>query len=425
MTQNIPDNNKKRIVIAGAGFGGLKLARKLSKQNYQIVLLDRNNYHQFQPLMYQVATSGIEPSAISFPLRPVFRNCADVHIRLAEILSVNTTNNYIETSIGNINYDFLVIATGVGTNFFGLKSVEENAIAMKSVNESLVIRNKILGSFEKAISCENIDERRSLMTIGVVGGGPTGVELCGTLAEMKKHVLPKDYPELDFTEMQIYLFEASESLLKTMSRQSSQKAEKYLRKLGVKVNLKNSVTDFDGRTIKLSDGSEIRSQTLIWASGIVGEKISGLDEGIYARGCRIKCNAFNMIEGLDNVFAIGDISLIVDEKLPVGHPQVAQVAIQQAENLAANFLNICKGKDLKKFKYKDLGTMATIGKNLAVVDLPFIKFHGFFAWLVWMFVHLMAIVGIKNRLFIFINWAWDYLTWDRSYRLIYKPKYRD
>ncbi len=425
MKQNIPENDKKRIVIAGAGFAGLKLARKLCKKKYQVVLLDRNNYHQFQPLMYQVATSGIEPSAISFPLRPVFRNCKDVHIRLAEIISVNTDENYVETSIGNINYDFFVIATGVGTNFFGLKNVQENAISMKSVNESLVIRNKILNSFEKAISIEDVNERRALMTIGVVGGGPTGVELCGTLAEMKKHVLPRDYPELDFNDMQIYLFEASDALLKTMSVSSSQKALRYLQKLGVNIVLKKSVTDFDGNTIKISDGSEINSKILIWASGIIGEKLKGINDNVYTRNCRIKCNDFNMVEGYDNVFAIGDISVITDDKYPNGHPQVAQVAIQQAENLAANFYNLSVNKSLKKFKYRDLGTMATIGKNLAVVDLPFVRFYGLFAWFVWMFVHLMAIVGIKNRLFIFINWAWDYITWDRSYRLIYRPKYRD
>lgn len=425
MTQNIPENSKKRIVIAGAGFAGLKLARGLCKKNYQVVLIDRNNYHQFQPLMYQVATSGLEPSAISFPLRHIFRNCEDVHIRVTEILSVNPNENFIETLIGNISYDYLVIATGVSTNYFGMKNVETNSIPMKSVNESLVIRSKILNDFEKAISIEDTEERNSLMVIGVVGGGPTGVELCGTLAEMKKHVLPRDYPELDFSKMEIYLFEASDRVLRTLSEHSSQKADKYLRKLGVNVVLNKSVSDFDGNIISLSDGTKIRSKTLIWASGIIGEKISGLDDKIYSNGCRIKVDNFNLVQGYENIFALGDISLITDEKYPKGHPQIAQVAIQQARNLACNFSNIFRGKPLKPFKYRDMGTMATIGKNLAVVDLPFIKFSGFFAWMVWMLVHLMAIVGIKNRLLIFINWAWNYITWDRSYRLIYKPKYKD
>jgi NADH dehydrogenase len=425
MTQNIPETNKKRVVIAGAGFAGLKLARKLCKRNYQVVLLDRNNYHQFQPLMYQVATSGLESTAISFPLRHIFRNCNDVHIRVTEILSVNTSENIVETSIGNFDYHYLVIATGVTTNYFGLKNVEANAFSMKSVNESLVIRNKILNDFEKAISVESAEERKSLMTIGVVGGGPTGVELCGTLAEMKKHVLPKDYPELDFKDMEIYLFEATDKLLRTMSDNSSQKAEQYLTKLGVNVILNKSVSDFDGNVISMSDGTKINSKTLIWASGIIGEKINGLNDNIYVRGCRIKADEFNRIEGYENIFVLGDISYLTNEKYPNGHPQIAQVAIQQASNLAANFKNIHQGKQLKPFSYFDLGSMATIGKNLAVVDLPFIKFHGFFAWMVWMFVHLMAIVGTKNRLFIFINWAWNYITWDRSYRLIYRPKYRD
>jgi NADH dehydrogenase len=425
MTQNIPETTKKRIIIAGAGFAGLKLARKLCKRNYQVVLLDRNNYHQFQPLMYQVATSGLESTAISFPLRHIFRNCNDVHIRVTEILAVNTSENIVETSIGNFDYHYLVIATGVTTNYFGLKNVETNAFSMKSVNESLVIRNKILNDFEKAISVESAEERKSLMTIGVVGGGPTGVELCGTLAEMKKHVLPKDYPELDFKDMEIYLFEATEKLLRTMSDNSSQKAEQYLIKLGVNVILNKSVSDFDGNVISMSDGTKINSQTLIWASGIVGEKVSGLNDSIYVRGCRIKADEFNRIGGYENIFALGDIAYITNEKYPNGHPQIAQVAIQQASNLATNFKNIHQGKPLKPFSYFDLGSMATIGKNLAVVDLPFIKFHGFFAWMVWMFVHLMAIVGTKNRLFIFINWAWNYITWDRSYRLIYRPKYRD
>jgi len=424
MNSNIPKSNKKRIVIVGAGFAGLKLARKINKKIFQVVLIDKNNYHQFQPLLYQVATSGLESTSISFPLRKIFQNDDDFHIRIAELLSVEPYSNKIKTTIGYIDYDFLVIAVGVKTNYFGLENIEKNSFSMKSVNESLVLRNKILLNLEKALVTSDEYGRKALLTIGIVGGGPTGVELAGTLAEMKKYILPKDYPEIDFNLMEIYLFESSERLIKTMSELSSQKAFNYLIKLGVKICLNTRVEDYDGEKISYSD-QLVSSKTLIWTSGVAGSFIDGFSKDIYVSGNRIKVNAINLVNGFTNVFALGDMACIIDDDIKNGYPQLAQVAIQSAENLAENFTRIVNNKKPKEFKYKDLGTMATIGKNKAVVELPFVKFQGLFAWFVWMFVHLMAIVGIKNRFFIFINWAWNYLTWDRSYRLIYKPKYRD
>ena len=422
MKANIEETDLKRVVIIGGGFGGLKLAKSLSKKEFQLVLIDRNNYHQFQPLFYQVATAGLEPSAIAFPFRKAFQGEKHMHIRITEVNSVNTKENYINTGIGRINYDFLVLATGVDTNFFGNQKIIANAMPMKSVSEALGIRNKILENYELAIGTEDKEEQKALMNIVVVGGGPTGVEVSGTLAEMKKHILPKDYPELNFDYMQVSLVESSPRVLNSMSDIASKKATQYLQKLGVHIFAGISVKDYDGRTVTLADGSIINSRMLLWAAGVTGNKLEGIPTEALAPKNRIKVDAYSKVEGTDNIYAIGDIALMTEEKYPNGHPQVAQPAIQQAELLAKNLLNRIHNKSLVPFHYKDLGSMATVGKNLAVVDLPRFKFQGFFAWLVWMFVHLMSIVGIKNRLFIFINWVWNYITYDQSLRLIIRPK---
>lgn len=424
MKANIAETNQKRIVIIGGGFGGLQLAKDLSKADYQIVLIDKNNYHQFQPLFYQVATAGLEPSTISFPFRRIFQKSKNIHIRFAEVKSVDALSSTLDTSIGLINFDYLVIAIGADTNFFGNEKMRSLAIPMKSVSEALQIRNTVLQNYEDALSESVPEKRKRLMNIVVVGGGPTGVEISGTLAEMKKHILPKDYPELDFNMMQVYLLEGSPKVLNGMSENASKKAHQYLNELGVNVFVNSRVLDYDGEKVLLAGEKIIETNTLIWAAGVTANKISGLKPEVIGRGNRILVDRKNRAAGYECIFAIGDAALMTEDKYPNGHPQVAQAAIQQAKLLAVNFKNIQDNKPIKDFYYKDLGSMATVGRNKAVADLPRFKFAGFFAWLIWMFVHLMSIVGGKNKLFAFINWAWSYVTFDQSLRLIIKPTIR-
>jgi len=420
MPLNIPETAHKRIVVIGAGFAGLKLARTLRGSEYQVVLIDRNNYHQFQPLFYQVATAGLEPSAISFPLRKIFQKQKDLHIRLTEVLHVDTLAKAVETTLGSVSYDYLVVATGATTNFFGMHQVAELALPMKTVGEALNLRNTILRNYEAALTCSDPSEIESLLNIVIVGGGPTGVELAGALAEMRSYVLPKDYPELNFLEMKIYLVEASTSLLSSMSKASSQRATLFLEKLGVRILTGIQVTGYENDRVLLHLGENLKAHTLIWAAGIRGDTPGGIAGTYTGRGNRVIVDEFSRVKGLDAVFAIGDIALMETESTPNGHPQVAQVAIQQAAILAKNLILESKQQKWKPFKYFDKGSMATIGRNKAVVDLPFLSFQGFAAWLVWMFVHLMSIVGVKNRMLIFINWLWNYLTYDQSLRLIMK-----
>ena len=423
MPLNIPNTNQKKVIIIGAGFGGLQLAQKLADdEDFQVILIDKNNYHQFQPLFYQVATAGLEPSAISFPLRLAFHNDANIHVRVAQVTKIISEQNIIITDLGELNYDYLVLAIGADTNFFGNKNIEERALPMKSVGEALGLRNRLLESFEKALVSDNQDDRVGLMNVVVVGGGPTGVEISGTLAEMKKHVLPKDYPELDFDLMQINIIESGGELLGPMSENAQRKSKDYLEQLGVNVRLNCRVTDFDGKYVYLNDGTTIRTNNLVWAAGVKANGVEGINPEVLVRGGRMKVNRFNQIEGYENVFAVGDVAFMTEEKYPNGHPQVAQPAMQQGKLLAKNLKNLLRGNPLKKFVYKDLGSMATVGRNLAVVDLPFWRFQGFFAWLTWMFVHLMSIVGVKNRVLIFINWLWNYVTYDQSLRLIIRAK---
>lgn len=422
MQPNIPNTSQKRIVIVGAGFGGLALAQKLCKEDVQVVLIDKNNYHQFPPLFYQVATGGLEPSSISFPLRKIFQKKKNVYIRVTNVTSIDTSNNLIHTDLGDIHYDYLVLATGTDTNFFGNKNIQEKAIPMKSISEALFLRNTILQNLENAITAADPDIEQGYLNIVVAGGGPTGVEVSGTLAEMKNTVLPHDFPDQDFSQMNIFLMEGSPKVLGAMSEESSKKGKEYLDELGVKVKLNARVKDFDGKFVTLEDGSTIRSNTLVWATGVKANVLDGLHPEVVGKGGRITVDTYNRIQGYNNVFAIGDIALMTNEKYPNGLPQLAQPAIQQGKLLAKNILSLITGKELKAFKYKDLGSMATVGRNLAVVDLPFWKFQGFFAWLTWMLVHLMSIVGVKNRLFIFLNWFWNYVTYDQSLRLIIQPK---
>lgn len=410
----------KKLIILGGGFAGLRLARELKNGPFEIWLIDKNNFFQFQPLFYQVATSGLEPSSISFPLRKVFQSHKNFHVRVAEVLSINSNKNSISTNIGEFNYDYLVIATGATTNFFGNKVMEENVIPMKSVSEALFLRNKILQNFEDALSA-NEETKKALLNIVIVGGGPTGVEVSGALAEMKRYILPKDYPEVDFKNMNIYLVEAGPKTLGAMSDEASTKSRSYLEKLGVNVYTSTIVKNYDGTSVELNTGKIIQTKTVVWAAGVTGNFIKGLPEPSLAKGNRFLVNEFNEIAGVENIFAIGDIALMKTDKYPNGHPQVATVAIDQAKNLAKNLKLKVKNQKPEPFIYKNKGSMATVGRHLAVVDLPFIKFQGFFAWLFWMFLHLMLILGLKNKLLIFVNWLWKYFTFDQSLRLIIKP----
>ncbi|MFS0490723.1 NAD(P)/FAD-dependent oxidoreductase [Leadbetterella byssophila] len=423
MIPNIPETPLKRVVIVGAGFGGLTLAQKLAKENVQVVLIDKNNYHQFQPLFYQVAMAGLEPSSISFPLRKVFQKRKNVHIRITKVREILLDKRRIRTDLGEIWYDYLVLGMGTNTNFFGMQNIIENAIPMKSISEAIYLRNRVLENFEAALSTRDQDAIAGLMTMVVVGGGPTGTEISGTLAEMKKMILPKDYPELDFDLMKIYIFESSDEILKVMSDEASVKSRQYLEELGVIVRVNERIDDYvDGYAIT-STGEKIRTDNLIWSAGVIANKIEGFPQEIYARGGRLKVNEFNQLEGFHNLFAVGDMAYMSgDPGFPEGHPQLAQPAIQQGKLLAENILKLIKGEPMKPFRYKDLGSMATIGRNKAVVDLPKWKFQGLFAWYVWMFVHLMSILGVKNKVLVFINWFWNYITYDQSLRLIIRPK---
>ncbi len=423
MPINLPETQHPRVVIIGAGFAGLNLARLLSNDLYQIVLIDRNNFYQFQPLLYQVAMSGIEPSSIAFPLRKVFRKKKNVHIRVAELLSINPSEKNLMTSEGLVNYDILIIATGVSTNFYGNPAVESNAYSLKSISDALLLRNVILSDLEKALTIREEDIRQTYLDIVIVGGGPTGVEMAGSLAEMRKYILPNEYPELKASDMNIHLIEGTNELLASMSDEASKKSKEYLIKMGVEVINNAKVNNYDGNEVSLNDGRKLYTRKLIWAAGITGMKIEGLPEASYARGNRLQTNTYNQVTGLENIYAIGDNAYMEEGKYK-GHPQVAQPAIQQAKRLAKNLNDIARGKPMKPFHYRDLGSMATIGRNKAVADLPFVKTQGFIAWILWLVVHLKSILGVKNKLFVLFNWVWSYITLDQSLRIIVRHKSR-
>ena len=411
---------KKKIIIAGGGFAGIQLVKKLDTDIFDILLIDKSNHHQFQPLFYQVATSQIEPSSISFPLRYVFKRKKNVDIRLAEILSINSNHNKINTSIGAFTYDYLVLCIGCKTNFFGNNDIEKHAFTLKTTYDAITIRNHILTTFEKIISA-NEEEKESLLNLVIVGAGPTGVELAGAFAEIKKNILPKDYPRIDFSRFQIFLIEGSKNTLNNMSINAKTASRKYLQEMGVIIQTEKIVQNYDGKTLLLKDGNSIKTKTVIWAAGVTANTFEGLPENYFTIGNRIKVNRINKIIDAENIFAIGDIAYMETPQYPKGHPQLANVAINQANTLSKNLKKIIKGDSTTEFEYKDLGSMATIGKNKAVVDFSFIKFNGYFAWLIWMFLHLMLILSVRNKLIIFINWAWAYITKNTSLRLILTP----
>jgi NADH:ubiquinone reductase (H+-translocating) len=411
-----------KVIIVGGGFGGLRLANKLNnKPGFDVILMDKFNFHQFQPLFYQVATAGLDASNISFPLRKAFHKSKNIQVRLGELREVVPAENKIVTDNGDLSYDVLVIATGAGTNFFGNQQLQQNAYPMKSTIEAVQLRNHLIQNFESASIASEPITREGLLTVVVVGGGPTGVEVSGAIADMRSYVLPKDYPELDFKQMKIYLLEGSPKTLGTMSEKSSEQSRKYLEKLGVTVITGTVVKDYDGKRVTLANGNSIPTATVIWAAGIKGNVPAGIQPGIIVKGNRIETDRHNLIKGTTNIFAIGDVAYMETPLFPKGHPQVAQAAMQQADTLAENLMRIESKSALHyEFEYYDKGSMATVGRNLAVVDLPKPKLHfgGFLAWMIWMGLHLMLIVGVKNRFFVFCNWLYNYFTRDQSLRLI-------
>lgn len=418
-----------KVVIVGAGFAGLKIARKLNnKTGFEVILIDRFNYHQFQPLFYQVATGTLDASNISFPLRKVFQKSKNVKIRMSTLKSIDPVKQTITTDECDYDYDVLILSTGADTNFFGNKNVQHFSLPMKSTTEALQLRHRLLQNFETAVLTNDPAELEKLMNVVIIGGGATGVELSGAIAEMKKFILPKDFPDMDFTKLKITLVEGLDKTLAAMSEKSSANSQAYLEKLGVNVMLNAIVKDYDGDTVTLQDGKTIRSSIVIWAAGIKGNVPEGIDKDLVTRGNRIIVDRYHRIKGFENIYAVGDVSWMETPKYPKGHPQVATVAIQHGENLGENLLRMeRKSKGLYEFEYFDKGSMATVGRNSAVVDLPKPKLHfkGAFAWLMWMGVHLVLLLGMKNRIQVFINWIYKFFTFDQNLRLIFKEYYRE
>lgn len=422
MNLNIPKIDLPRIVVVGSGFAGLKFVKSIDSRKYQVVLFDKNNYHTFQPLMYQVASAGLEPDSIVYPIRKVFNGKKNFHFRMAEVSSVDSENNEITTDIGMLTYDFLVIATGATTNFFGMKNIQKYSYTMKSLRESLDLRSLILQNFEKALNTSNISQREQFMNFVIVGGGATGIELAGALAELKNNVLPSDYPDLDINQMQIHVIEASPRILSGMSENASHKSHKFLKDLGINVWLNTVVKNYDGEIVT-TNANEFSTKTLIWSAGVMGLPIGNMDSSL-TKNKRVITDAYNRVEGYQNIYAIGDVASISSELNGAGHMMLASVAAQQGHRLGKNLNAQAKGKEMTPFKYKDKGTMATIGRNRAVVDLPYLKFSGGLAWFVWMFLHLMLLVDFRNRLVVFVNWTWSYFNYDKGLRLIIRKPQR-
>jgi len=417
----IPSTRQKRLVIIGGGFGGIEIAKKLKNQDIQIVLLDKHNYHCFQPLLYQVATGGLEPGSIAYPLRKLMQDIPNGLFRLAEVTNININEQKVHTNIGDLKYDYLVIATGSVTNFFKFpKEVSSKMMQMKDIPQALNLRSFILENFEEALLTYDEAKKEELINIAIVGGGPTGVELAGALGEMRNNILPKDYPEIDFTKMQIHLFESGKELLGAMHPENQAKALKYVKDFGVNIWLNTMVTDFNGDEVTIADGKKIKCETVIWTAGVKGNPVAGLSpESIV--GNRIFVDEFCQVKNHPNIYAIGDVAAMIKEDLPKGHPMVAPVAIQQGDLVAKNIIASMKGKPAKAFKYVDKGSMATVGRNKAVMESNGIKMGGFIAWLAWLFVHVMSLVGFRNKITVTLGWLYNYFTYDRTLRLIIRP----
>ena len=419
---NIPQSKLSRIVIVGGGFAGVSMVKALANKNAQVVLLDKHNYHTFQPLLYQVSSAGLEPDSIAYPLRKIIKNHKHSFFRMAEVEHIDADKKEIYTDIGTLTFDYLILATGTKTNYFGSKTIEDHSMPMKNVPQALDIRSLILQNFEKAAVSSDKNEREALLNFVIVGGGPTGVELAGAIAELKNYILPRDYKDIDASRMKIHLLEGNARVLPPMSEHASKKAEEFLEKLGVKIHCNTFVKDYDGKTVTTNTDLILQSEILIWAAGVTGNPVKGLNAKVLMEHSnRYKVNRYNQVEGYNSIFALGDIALMETEAFPNGHPQVAQPAIQQGNLLAKNILRLIDKKPLKAFTYHDKGSMATIGRNKAVVDLKHYKFAGFFAWFVWMFVHLMSLVGFRNRVIVFFNWTYNYINFDKAARLIIRP----
>ncbi len=419
---NIPKTSNPRVVIVGGGFAGIALAKKLRNQDIQLVLIDKHNYHNFQPLLYQVATGGLEAGSIAYPIRKIIQKHHDCFFRMTAVKEILPHKNTISTEIGDLTYDYLIIATGSKTNFFGNDEIERNAMSMKTIPHALNIRSLILENFEQAVFTKNVTEQNALINFVLVGAGPTGVELAGALAEMKKEILQKDYPDLDIAKMQINLIQSGDKILNMMSEKSSAAAEKFLKNLGVTIWKNIRVSHYDGKTVTTNTDLSFETATVIWTAGVEGALINGLDaNALVEKVARIKVNAYNQVQGYKNIFAIGDIALMESKDYPQGHPMMAQAAMQQGTLLAENLLRLRNQKDLIPFVYNNKGSMATVGRNLAVVDLKNSHFNGIFAWFVWMFVHLFSLIGFKNRAVVFLNWVYNYVRFDREGRLIIRP----
>ncbi|GGG48985.1 NAD(P)/FAD-dependent oxidoreductase [Bizionia arctica] len=412
---------KPKIVIIGAGFGGIAMAKSFKNKPVEILLIDQHNYHNFQPLMYQVATGGLEPGNIAYPVRRIFRNYKNVSFRMAEVFSMSFQDKTLSTSAGTIPYDYLIIATGSQNNFFNFEPVKDKLLTLKSIPDALNLRSSIFQNLEKAMEDIKKEPLEEILNIAIVGGGPAGIELAGALAEMKRYVIPKDFPDLDTSKMTINLYEAAPKLLAVMSKNASIKSEVYLKELGVNVFLNAKVNSYDGTTITLADNTTFTTDTVIWTAGVKGAPINGLPKEVIVGGNRISVNEFNQVLGLKNVFAIGDVSAHLSEENPKGLPMLAPVAQQQGKQLSNNILRLIVGKPFEVFKYKDKGSMATVGRKKAVVDLPKWKFQGAFAWLVWMFIHIFSLVGFRNKFIALIDWFSNYINYDRPLGLIIRP----
>ncbi|MFK5957383.1 MAG: NAD(P)/FAD-dependent oxidoreductase [Lutibacter sp.] len=425
----VPENEYPKIVVIGAGFAGINFIKKLKDKPVQIILIDQHNFHQFQPLLYQVAISGLEPDSVVSPIRKLFKSCINMIYRMAKVEYIDTKNNCVQTDIGYIKYDYLVIATGSSTNYYGSKNIEKYSIGLKSIHDAINIRSWMLQNLEKAVEGCNFEEKESLTKFVIVGGGPAGVEMAGALAEFKKYLLGNDYPEIEGKSMKIFLIQSADRILPAMSKRASNHALKVLKKLKVEVLLNSKVKDYDGNTILISTESgeqSIIAKNLIWAAGVKGNTIEGIDKNALVQGHRIKVNTYNQIEKLENVFAIGDIATMITPKNPKGHPMVAQAAIQQGKTLAYNLLSKIENGNFKEpFKYIDKGSMATIGKKDAVADLKTVYLNGRIGWLLWSFIHLISITGFKNKFKVGLNWMFKYLSYEKANQLIIRKYTRN
>lgn len=421
MIIDIPNPYKKRVVIIGGGFGGIELAKTLKNKPIQVVIVDKNNYHTFQPLLYQVATSVLEAESIAYPIRKIFSKSKNIFFRLGEVNQIVHAENKIIMGNDELFYDYLVVASGAKTNYLNNEGLTISSMPMKSVLEALDLRSMILQNFEKTLLNSNERKRQGMLNIVIAGAGPTGVELAGALGELKLKVFPKDYPEIDLSQMNIYIVQSGNRVLPMLSEKSSEKAKKYLESLGVTVVLETRVLDFFGDYVQTNTGQDIIARTLIWTAGVIGNPVEGLGAESVNKGGRIEVDVYNRVKGYENVFAVGDVANMATEKFPRGHPMVAPAAMQQGKQLAKNILCDISEKPMIPFKYKDKGAMATVGKNKAVVEMGKLKFGGSPAWFVWMIVHLMSLVGFRNKLVTLFNWTKNYFNSDRGIRLIITP----